>query len=355
MGISFTVFLRPGCVARCGVAAAAALSIALAAQAGDIPGAKDPAFLKRYQGSQIVFSATRSFDDYALVVPDPAHPGNWTSDKREGAVTRLFYRVPAGHTALELLRNYEQASKEAGFAIAYEQMPCKDQQPREPTDRIFNLVQGTGIAANPFVTRTGSYVFAAPLGSFCFFTAKGAAGGQDIGLTVGVVEEKVPSQDDRMLMAQTPLKFAPGEILVMVDVVATKAMENKMVVVKAVDIADALANKGFIDLYGVYFDTDKTAVKPESAATLDEVATLLKIDRSLKLEISGHTDNTGKRDHNLKLSLGRAQAVVQTLVTKYGIDAKRLIAKGYGDSKPVAPNTNADNKAKNRRVELRKI
>jgi outer membrane protein OmpA-like peptidoglycan-associated protein len=105
----------------------------------------------------------------------------------------------------------------------------------------------------------------------------------------------------------------------------------------------------------VYFDTDKTDVKPDSSATLDEVASLLKIDRSLKLEISGHTDNSGDKAHNMALSQGRANAVVKLLVSKYGIDAKRLIAKGYGDTKPVAPNTTDDGKAKNRRVELRKI
>lgn len=85
------------------------------------------------------------------------------------------------------------------------------------------------------------------------------------------------------------------------------------------------------------------------------MASVLKIDRGLKLEISGHTDNTGDKAHNEKLSEARAQAVVKALVAKYGIDAKRLTAKGYGDSKPVAPNTTDDNKAKNRRVELKKV
>ena len=127
-----------------------------------------------------------------------------------------------------------------------------------------------------------------------------------------------------------------------------------MVEVKAADMADALATKGFVDLYGIYFDTDKSEVKPESKATLDEVATLLKVDRSLKLEVSGHTDNTGDKAHNQKLSEQRAQAVVQALVASYGIDAKRLTARGYGDAKPVAANTSDDGKAKNRRVELRK-
>src|SRR5205085_8448224 len=125
-------------------------------------------------------------------------------------------------------------------------------------------------------------------------------------------------------------KFDVNTLAVVVDVVAAKAVEIKMVEVKASDIADALATKGTIDIYGILFDVDKTDIKPESAKTLDEVASLLKIDRSLKLEIAGHTDNSGGADHNQKLSEGRAQAVVDALVKKYGIDAARLQAKGYG-------------------------
>ena len=132
-------------------------------------------------------------------------------------------------------------------------------------------------------------------------------------------------------------------------------VDINMVTVKASDIADALATKGTFDLYGILFDVDKTDIKPESAKSLDEVASLLKIDRSLKLEISGHTDNTGEKAHNLKLSEGRAQAVVDVLTKNYAIDPARLAAKGYGDTMPVAPNDSDANKAKNRRVELKKI
>jgi len=81
----------------------------------------------------------------------------------------------------------------------------------------------------------------------------------------------------------------------------------------------------------------------------------LKIDRSLKLEISGHTDNTGTADHNQKLSEARAAAVVQALTTRYGIAPDRLTAKGFGDRRPVADNATDVGKAKNRRVELRKM
>ncbi|MFI4973700.1 MAG: OmpA family protein [Caulobacterales bacterium] len=125
--------------------------------------------------------------------------------------------------------------------------------------------------------------------------------------------------------------------------------------VQAADMAAALKSKGLIDLYGVYFDTDQTTVKPESTTTLSEVGTLLKTDASLKLEVSGHTDNSGTKSHNMTLSQGRAEAVVAWLVGQYGVDASRLVAKGYGDTKPVAPNDSPADMAKNRRVELRKI
>ncbi|MFI4933534.1 MAG: OmpA family protein [Caulobacterales bacterium] len=125
--------------------------------------------------------------------------------------------------------------------------------------------------------------------------------------------------------------------------------------VHAADMAAALKANGLIDLYGVYFDTDQTSIRQASATTLGEVAALLKSDPSLRLEISGHTDNSGAKAHNMTLSEGRADAVVAWLVGQYAIDASRLVAKGYGDTKPVAPNDTPANMAKNRRVELRKI
>ncbi|HEX9367259.1 MAG TPA: OmpA family protein [Vicinamibacterales bacterium] len=327
-----------------------------------MPGSKDPVFLKRYAGSEIVFSTTRSFDSYQLVVPDPKDATKTTAENMEGAITRLFYRVPAGHTALELFRNYEQAVKGAGFTIAYEGQPCQVEGGRARADQAFGSAKslttntdlvGGGFIGNPFVNQGGSATFAAVGGPFCFFTATGKSGGQRVGLTIGVGEKH--DAESLVLLKGQPPTYKPGEIAIMVDVVTTKALENKMVEVKAVDMADALATKGFVDLYGIYFDVNKAEIKPESTKTLDEVASLLKIDRSLKLEVSGHTDNTGDKARNLQLSDARAQAVVQALVKTYGIAATRLQAKGYGDTKPVAPNTSDANRTKNRRVELRKL
>jgi len=123
----------------------------------------------------------------------------------------------------------------------------------------------------------------------------------------------------------------------------------------ATPLAQTLAKTGKVEVYGILFDTDKTVIKPAGKPVLDEVAALLKNDPSLRLEVSGHTDNTGTKAHNQTLSEGRAKSVVDALVKTYGIDPKRLVAKGYGDTKPVAPNDSDADKAKNRRVELKKL
>jgi outer membrane protein OmpA-like peptidoglycan-associated protein len=342
-----------------------AWTLAAAGTAGvaDVPGSKDPAFLKRYAGSEIVFSVTRSFDTYELVVPDPKDASKTASESLEGTITRLFYRVPAGHTSLELFRNYEQAVKAAGLSIAYEALPCQVDGGRARADQAFGSAKtlttnvgliGGGFLNNPFVQQGGSATFAPADGAFCFFTAKGTlTSGQPVGVTVAV-GEKTNTSSLTLTDAKVPT-FKPGEIAVMVDVVMPKPLETNMVDVTAVDIAETLASKGVVDLYGIYFDVDKSEIKPQSRKTLDQIAVVLKIDRSLRLEVSGHTDSTGDKAHNLQLSTARAQAVVRALTVTYGIAAARLEAKGYGDSKPVAPNASDAGRAKNRRVELRKL
>lgn len=124
---------------------------------------------------------------------------------------------------------------------------------------------------------------------------------------------------------------------------------------QAADISGALRQNQVVDLYGVYFDTDQTTIRPASATTLSEVGAVLNGDKTLRLEVSGHTDNSGAKAHNMELSQGRAEAVVQWLVGQYGIDPSRLTPKGYGDTKPVQPNDNPAHMALNRRVELRRM
>jgi outer membrane protein OmpA-like peptidoglycan-associated protein len=185
-----------------------------------------------------------------------------------------------------------------------------------------------------------------------YFTAKSVKGAETRNVAVLVVESGGTWWP---IGGNNKIVIKDGEILVSVDLVTSKSVGNNMVELKAADMAKAIAATGKVDIYGIYFDVDKTAIKPESAPTLEQVAQLMKDDPALKLIVAGHTDNTGAARHNMELSEGRAAAVVKALTTTYGVTATRLQPKGFGDTQPVAPNATEDDRAKNRRVELRKL
>jgi OOP family OmpA-OmpF porin len=134
-------------------------------------------------------------------------------------------------------------------------------------------------------------------------------------------------------------------------VVEEAAMEQK-VEFTAMELARTLNDKGSVALHNILFDTGKATLKPESAAALGPVGELLKSDAALNLEIQGHTDNAGQPAANLKLSQDRAAAVKAYLVQTFAIPAARLTTSGFGDTRPVAPNTAETGRAQNRRVEL---
>ena len=133
-------------------------------------------------------------------------------------------------------------------------------------------------------------------------------------------------------------------------IVESKPMEQE-VTVNADALGQSIAATGKAAVYGIFFDTGKSAVKPESNPTLDEITKLLKQNPRLKLFVVGHTDNSGSLEMNLKLSSDRADAVVKALVGR-GIDASRLKSSGVGPFCPEASNKTEEGKAKNRRVEL---
>jgi OmpA-OmpF porin, OOP family len=140
------------------------------------------------------------------------------------------------------------------------------------------------------------------------------------------------------------------------DLTAGKVIdiELRLERVKNEDLADRLENEGKVDLYGIYFDTDKATLKPESEATLNQVLAMLKGKPGLRIEIGGHTDSQAGDAYNLDLSKRRAQSVMKWLTDK-GIAATRLTAQGFGESQPVADNETAAGRALNRRVEIRDI
>ncbi len=116
-----------------------------------------------------------------------------------------------------------------------------------------------------------------------------------------------------------------------------------------------LKEKQVLTFRNIYFDFNKATIRPESYPVLDSIAQLLKENPSIIVEVAGHTDERGSYEYNMKLSQARAEAVVNYLIRK-GIDPRRLIPRGYGESQPIIPNakTEAEHQM-NRRVEFRII
>lgn len=121
---------------------------------------------------------------------------------------------------------------------------------------------------------------------------------------------------------------------------------EKNIALKPIEIGQSIV------LRNIFFDFDKATIRPESANELDRLIKLLTDNPTLKIELGSHTDSKGSDEYNMKLSQSRSQSVVNYLINK-GISADRLVAKGYGETMPVATNDNDEGRQQNRRTEFK--
>ncbi|GAB6184174.1 OmpA family protein [Thermodesulfovibrio hydrogeniphilus] len=212
--------------------------------------------------------------------------------KVEGRIYKIDYHIKEGYTspsALQVLRNYENAIKKIGGVKVYQ----------EEYEIWLKL------------DRAGK--------TFWVYVDSWSGGGAGKTYGIRIVEKEAMVQE---------------------------------VVADAKSLMRDIQAKGSASVYGIYFDFDKADIKPDSEPAIREVAKLLQENRGLKLYVVGHTDNVGSIEYNLKLSKARADAVVRELTTKYKISSDRLKAFGLGQLAPVASNKTEEGRAKNRRVEL---
>jgi outer membrane protein OmpA-like peptidoglycan-associated protein len=121
---------------------------------------------------------------------------------------------------------------------------------------------------------------------------------------------------------------------------------NKDVALKKIEVGSVIV------LRNIFFDFDKATIRPESANELDRLIKLLQDNPTLKIELGSHTDSKGSDEYNMKLSDNRSKSVVDYLITK-GIPAGRLVAKGYGETKPIDTNDTDAGRQNNRRTEFK--
>lgn len=110
-----------------------------------------------------------------------------------------------------------------------------------------------------------------------------------------------------------------------------------------------------INLRNVFFPSDGATLQSESKSELNKLAAFLRSNPNIRLEVGGHTDNSGTPAHNQDLSAKRAKAVYDYLITTGKVPAAQLSYKGYGDTQPIAPNTTEKGKSQNRRTEVKII
>jgi OmpA-OmpF porin, OOP family len=156
------------------------------------------------------------------------------------------------------------------------------------------------------------------------------------------------AKDGKEIWVEVTAEFTAKHGLVIIE---RQAMAQD-VVANAAALADGLKASGHCVVNGIFFDTGKSDLKPESEQAIGEIAKLLKSDPSLKVYVVGHTDTDGNLESNMALSQSRANAVMQALIGKHGIVEIRLKAFGNGPYAPVASNATEEGKSKNRRVEL---
>jgi OOP family OmpA-OmpF porin len=284
-----------------------------AAPRADVARSSDHPLLTRFPDSWIQSYRQAAYDEYVL--PLGKHMGKAGfahSEKLAGKYTGIEYRNDANRSVIEIFENYQQALVNAGFEVLFS---CV--KPAECGDGL------------------GKYMGAAWYADSRYLAAKG--GDAAAPTYVALFVHKMGSSNTMAAHLR---------------IVESRPMKMGQVTATAAAISQGLATQGKFALYGLYFDTGKAVLRPESDAALAEVAQVLKASPSLALYVVGHTDSTGQVNANVDLSERRATAAVKALVERYGIAAGRLTAKGVGPFAPVGANRTEDGRAKNRRVEL---
>ncbi len=288
----------------------------LLAQEQKVREGQDHPLLSRFPGSIIIRYDSMEFDELLIPLGKATAVDEFElSERVEGKITKLTYEMPEGRSTLEVFRSYRQALLEKGFKILFSCAldECGPHLHFQKLERPF------------IIARDHRY-----------FAAKGSLPQREVYVTVRVY---------------TTARQNPP-VRAMVGIAEVRPIEEGLIKVNAEAMVEAIESSGHVAVYGVYFDTDKADIKPGSESTLLEMAKLLSENPELNVYIVGHTDNVGILSYNMDLSQRRAEAVVEALISRHGVDRQRLVPKGVGPFAPVTSNKTEEGRARNRRVEL---
>jgi OmpA-OmpF porin, OOP family len=311
------------------------------AQVQDLPGTSDHPLISRLAGSHLVTFDEQEFDRYSLLTGkyDTKLRQNPTLDV-EGRVTRRTYIAPENITLLTAFRNFEQAVRASNLKVLFS---CLAPQCDAGARTANALVQN-----NP-PRLFAHYINIRSIVEFGYIAAEGTWQGRPVWLAAGIGVK--PAAGIRYTVdGRVAPRLPTHRVVFSIDVVEKEQMATGLVTVD--HLSSSMSSSGRAVLEGLYFDTNKTELKPESDAALQTIAVYLKQNGSTRFFVTGHTDVTGDYTANLKLAQGRAQSVVNALVSTHGVPAAQLTPVGVGPVAPAASNAAETGRALNRRVEL---
>ena len=312
----------------------------------DVAGASDHPQVKRVTGSEIFFQSTADYDarKFALgkVEWDRAKykVSPYQSTTVEGKRLTTYYKLPENILVLEAFRNYEQELRTSGFEILFAGQGDEVETIGFNNQIALEIYETKGSNSTPEEKAQWPFQYTDEAkAAYIAARKKGEAG--ELYVSVYLVTNKHNKW----------LQIPVGRTLVRVDVIETKEREQRMELVTSEKMASEITLNGRIALYGIQFDTDSAAIKPDSQSTLAEIAKFLQQESALKILVVGHTDTEGAFDYNRKLSQSRAESVVASLAAQ-GVAKERLFPVGVSFASPIATNQTGEGRAKNRRVEL---
>ena len=287
--------------------------------------AKEPTIVQPFAGSEEVGDQYAADFDVLRYITS-LEEGAIETEEIEGQLLSSLYRWPKGKNRIEIQRRFERALEEAGFDVLVSaDLPGATGHPpgylamRDVQDANRLGERGFNLALQQVTVSPPDYYIAA-----------------------------TRTQEGR----QTVFTLTIGDRnIYMTEEATTAAMEEGTVEINAEALNAEIEEAGKAILYGVQFDTGSAVIRISSAGSLETIADVLNT-REGCFYIVGHTDDTGSFEMNMRLSNERAAAIVEALVTEYGVDPNRLQSGGVGPLAPLASNDNDAGRQLNRRVEL---
>ncbi len=298
----------------------------------DKEGAKDYPGISRYKGAVIQEYNIINYTDFYLGLDKPVGKdflghGKFFNKyiKVKGKLYNNQYLIPLEEGVMKVYENYKNALTKAGYSILYEEHN-----------------ENECFYSDDYYCRDGfskftrdAYGFSCNDQDYYYIVAKGVRDSLDIYVN---------------LFITTVGNYGKDFVSVFQSVIETVPLELGLV--KAENIAQNIETTGHSIFYDIHFASGSAEIDIKSDNQINEIAKYLKAHPDKKYYIVGHTDNVGEFASNMTLSENRAKAVMNELITKYGVNTEQLKAYGVANLSPVASNLTEGGKARNRRVEI---